>query len=141
MKTHLVCTLLALTLAVPLVAAESASYGPVVGANVAGSGAAYGANQASLVAGTAFTSITVTAADNVGDHTFFSVCIERAGVANLCSRSDGDLQANGFDSVTLTGFGTLPAGTKVTVFVYTVAVGVDGTVGIGTTGTITATFS
>lgn len=141
MKTPLVCTLLALALAVPLAAAETAAYGPVVGVNVAGSGAAYGANQATLVAGAAFTSVTVTAEDNVGENTFFSVCIERAGVPNLCSRRDGDLQANGFNSVTLTDFGTLPAGTEVTIFVYTAAVGADGTVGIGTSGTVTATFS
>lgn len=140
MKTTLILATLLIT-ALPFAAAETKTYGPALGVNVNGSGAALGAFSPTFTSPNAFTTMTVTTVDDLGENTFFSVCVERAGVPNLCSRSDGDLQANGFGSVTLTGFGTLPAGTKVTVFVYTLGAAANGNVGVGTTGTVTATFS
>lgn len=126
--------------------AHAAPYGPVVGVTVQGSGVASGENDPAFVSTIAFSHVTVNVVDDVGQHTYFSACVETTG-NSLCSASDpqgADYQADGFDSVTLDIAGGLPAGTSVTVFVYTVAVGGglgDTTVGIGTTGTATATFS
>jgi hypothetical protein len=139
------------TLATLVLAATPAladPYGPVVGVLVQGTGVASGADDPAFVAPAAFSHVTVNVTDDVGQHTYFSACVETTG-DTLCSKSDpngADLQASGFDSVTLDvpGGATLPAGTSVTVFVYTIAVGGalgDTTVGIGTTGTATATFS
>lgn len=141
-KPLLLAGLLALALVAPPAGAESATYGPVVGvwASPVGGGA-FGVNQAVLTAAADFTTVTISVADDLSARTYFTACIERGTLANVCSRSDGDISVGGFDTVTVTDFGTLPAGTTVTVFVHTLGVHTNGTVGVGTTGTATATFS
>ena len=138
----LLASLLSLALVAPLAGAETDTYGPVGGvwASPVG-GASSGANQAVIASSAAFTSVTLSVVDDLGAHTYFTACIERANLANLCSRNDGDISVGGFDSVVVTDFGTLPAGTRVTVYVHTLGLAADGTLGVGTTGTVTATFS
>lgn len=133
-----------LLLATPLALAETKSYGPVVGVGANGNGAAAGEGQPTFLAPAAFTTAVATVSDDLGERTFISVCVNVVA-DNLCSRARGDLQMSGYDSVTLTGFGTLPAGTLVTAYVYTLMPGLDSNgnpvVGLGTTGTVTVTFS
>lgn len=141
-KSIALSALLAFALAAPLAGAETDTYGPVLGvwASPAG-GAASGFNAAVITAGSAFTTVKIDVVDDLGADTYFSACIERANLPNLCSRNDGDISVGGFNTVTVTDFGTLPAGTTVTVFVHTLGVSADGRVGLGTTGTATATFT
>lgn len=117
---RLVLALIAFMMCTPPAAAETyhKAYGPAIGVGTDLHGASVNLHPVRAAPAAAATRVQVRVIDQEHDHVYFSLCrdLDRNG---RCNADEGDVDIRGFDKLTWTPPGGIPAGTVLEVYVYT----------------------